>query len=95
MRCGVLNHLRTLFVASAAVTPLFTASVAFSLASQAYASPGSKPGHVNCKTRHQLEATLSRHFENVFISSMDDDVVDAACQPMEHYSLVLCTTPVR
>jgi len=66
-----------------------------SLESQTYASPGSKAGHINCKSGPQLKATLSRHFENVFIFSMNDEVVHTGYHPMAHYLLGLCTTPVH
>jgi 2-polyprenyl-3-methyl-5-hydroxy-6-metoxy-1,4-benzoquinol methylase len=65
-----------------------------SLESQVYASPGSKAGHVNCKSGKQLKETLSRHFENVFIFSMNDEVVHTGYQPMAHYLLGLCTGPL-
>jgi 2-polyprenyl-3-methyl-5-hydroxy-6-metoxy-1,4-benzoquinol methylase len=66
-----------------------------SLESQAYASPQSKAGHVNCKSGNQLKETLSRHFENVFIFSMNDEVVHTGYFPMAHYLLGLCTGPKR
>jgi 2-polyprenyl-3-methyl-5-hydroxy-6-metoxy-1,4-benzoquinol methylase len=64
-----------------------------SLESQAHASAASKAGHVNCKTGGQLKATLSRHFKNVFIFSMNDEVVHTGYHPMAHYLLGLCTGP--
>jgi 2-polyprenyl-3-methyl-5-hydroxy-6-metoxy-1,4-benzoquinol methylase len=66
-----------------------------SLESQAYASPGSKEGHVNCKSGKDLKATLSRHFENVFLFSMNDEVVHTGYSPMAHYLIGLCVTPRR
>ena len=66
-----------------------------SLESQTYASPGSKAGHVNCKTGRDLEATLSRHFENVFLFSMNDEVVHTGFHPMAHYLIGLCVTPKK
>jgi 2-polyprenyl-3-methyl-5-hydroxy-6-metoxy-1,4-benzoquinol methylase len=64
-----------------------------SLASQQYASPQSKEGHVNCKTAEQLQATLSRHFEQVFIFSMNDEVVHTGYANMAHYYMALCCSP--
>jgi SAM-dependent methyltransferase len=64
-----------------------------SLESQAYASVASRAGHVNCKTGADLKATLLRHFENVFLFSMNDEVVHTGFSPMAHYLLVLCVTP--
>lgn len=66
-----------------------------SLASQQYASPQSKEGHVNCKTGNELQATLLRHFEQVFIFSMNDEVVHTGYANMTHYYMALCCTPMR
>jgi len=61
-----------------------------SLESQAYASPQSKAGHVNCKSGRDLKKTLEKHFKNVFIFSMNDEVVHTGYYPMAHYLLALC-----
>ena len=60
-----------------------------SIESQAYASPQSKAGHVNCKDGAGMRAALSRHFENVFVFSMNDEVVHTGFFPMSHYILGL------
>jgi 2-polyprenyl-3-methyl-5-hydroxy-6-metoxy-1,4-benzoquinol methylase len=63
-----------------------------SLESQTYASPPSKAGHVNCKTGPELRALLDRFFHNVFLFSMNDEVVHTGFSPMAHYLLVIgCT----
>ncbi len=64
-----------------------------SLASQHYASPQSKEGHVNCKTAEELKATLLRHFEQVFMFSMNDEVVHTGYSNMAHYYLAVCCSP--
>ena len=64
-----------------------------SLESQAYASPGSKEGHVNCKSGDDFREGLSRFFENVFIFSMNDEVVHSGFTKMAHYLLCVCCTP--
>lgn len=64
-----------------------------SLQSQAYASPPSKAGHVNCKDAPGLRATMGRHFRNVFIFSMNDEVVHTGFYPMAHYLFALCCCP--
>lgn len=64
-----------------------------SLQSQAYASPPSKAGHVNCKDAPGLRATMSRHFRNVFIFSMNDEVVHTGFYPMAHYLFALGCGP--
>lgn len=64
-----------------------------SLQSQAYASPPSKAGHVNCKDAPGLRGTMSRHFRNVFIFSMNDEVVHTGFYPMAHYLFALGCGP--
>lgn len=64
-----------------------------SLESQAHASPQSKAGHVNCKSGKYFKAFLHRYFENIFVFSMNDEVVHTGFYPMAHYLLAICTTP--
>jgi len=64
-----------------------------SLESQAYASPQSKAGHVNCKSGPVLKALFQQYFHNVFLFSMNDEVVHTGFTPMAHYLLVLCCNP--
>ena len=64
-----------------------------SLESQAFASPQSKAGHVNCKSGPDLKRVLLQHFQNVFLFSMNDEVVHTGFYPMAHYLLGLCTGP--
>ena len=61
-----------------------------SLESQAYASPASKAGHVNCKTAAALKALLREFYHNVFIFSMNDEVVHTGFYPMANYLFGLC-----
>lgn len=61
-----------------------------SLESQAYAHPGSKAGHVNCKSSDDLAALLCRYFTNVFMFGMNDEVLHTGFGPMCHYLLALC-----
>ena len=56
-----------------------------SLQSQVYASPPSKAGHINCKDAPALQELLSHFFHNVFIFSMNDEVVHTGYYPMAHY----------
>ncbi len=63
-----------------------------SIESQVYASPQSKVGHVNCKTGKDLKSWLERHFYNVFLFSMNDEVVHTGFSPMAHYLIAICTT---
>jgi len=61
-----------------------------SLESQPYASPMSKEGHVNCKTMPDLKAAMQRFFHNVYMFSMNDEVVHTGYHKMAHYLLALC-----
>ncbi len=56
-----------------------------SLESQAYASPQSKAGHVNCKSGNVFKETMENYFENVLLFSMNDEVVHTGFTPMAHY----------
>ena len=60
-----------------------------SINSQAYASPPSKAGHVNCKDGRGLKETVGRFFHNVFIFSMNDEVVHTGFHSMAHYLIAL------
>jgi 2-polyprenyl-3-methyl-5-hydroxy-6-metoxy-1,4-benzoquinol methylase len=60
-----------------------------SLESQAYASPQSKAGHVNCKSGEALKKALEKHFHTVFVFSMNDEVVHTGFYPMAHYLLAV------
>jgi len=63
-----------------------------SIESQSYASPQSRDGHVNCKTGGDLKRLMERFFHNVFLFSMNDEVVHTGYWPMAHYLLAVCTT---
>lgn len=56
-----------------------------SIQSQAYASPPSKAGHVNCKDAPELKTLMLAYFANVFVFSMNDEVVHTGFYPMAHY----------
>ena len=61
-----------------------------SLESQAYASPQSKAGHVNCKSGEALKKTMECHFHTVFVFSMNDEVVHTGFHKLAHYLFALC-----
>jgi SAM-dependent methyltransferase len=65
-----------------------------SLQSQAYASPASKEGHINCKDHIMLRELMSKYFHNVFLFSMNDEVVHTGFYPMAHYLFAVCVTPI-
>jgi 2-polyprenyl-3-methyl-5-hydroxy-6-metoxy-1,4-benzoquinol methylase len=56
-----------------------------SLESQTHASSLSKMGHVNCKTGADLKTLMLDYFDNVFMFSMNDEVVHTGYQPMAQY----------
>jgi 2-polyprenyl-3-methyl-5-hydroxy-6-metoxy-1,4-benzoquinol methylase len=53
--------------------------------SQMYASQYSKEGHVNCKDHKELKELMARYFHNVFVFSMNDEVIHTGFYPMAHY----------
>ena len=61
-----------------------------SLESQQFASEQSRFGHVNCKSAPDLKSLLQQYFDNVFIFSMNDEVVHTGFHKMAHYILALC-----
>tara|TARA_B100000929_G_C15476125_1_gene409574 strand:+ start:324 stop:998 length:675 start_codon:yes stop_codon:yes gene_type:complete len=62
-----------------------------SIESQKYASSGSKLGHVNCKSGKELKKLVENYFHNVFLFSMNDEVVHTGFEKMAHYLFVVCT----
>lgn len=64
-----------------------------SLESQKYASKLSKKGHVNCMSGDILKKKLKKYFGNVFVFSMNDEVVHTGFNKMAHYLIALCTNP--
>jgi len=48
-------------------------------------------GHINLKSAATLRESLARRFTNVFIFSMNDEVVHTGFTPMAHYLFALCT----
>jgi 2-polyprenyl-3-methyl-5-hydroxy-6-metoxy-1,4-benzoquinol methylase len=61
-----------------------------SIESQTYASPGSRQGHVNCKSREDWGSLAENHFVNVFGFGMNDEVVHTGFAHMSHYLFLLC-----
>ena len=66
-------------------TPNITAS--------AYASEGSRREHINLKSHETLLASLTPHFHNIFIFSMNDELVHTGFYPMAHYLMALAVGP--
>lgn len=76
------------------VAPLTPHGVAIvgtpSLQSQTYASAHSRIGHVNCKDQLELRKLMQRYFQNVFVFSMNDEVVHTGFHAMSHYNFCVC-----
>lgn len=64
-----------------------------SLEFQAYASPASREGHINCKSGKDLKAFCEGYFDHVFMFGMSDEVVHTGFLPMASYLLALCVQP--
>jgi 2-polyprenyl-3-methyl-5-hydroxy-6-metoxy-1,4-benzoquinol methylase len=64
-----------------------------SLESQKYASDISRKGHVNCKSKFDLQNSLKKHFTNVFTFSMNDEVLHTGFHGMSHYLICLASGP--
>jgi 2-polyprenyl-3-methyl-5-hydroxy-6-metoxy-1,4-benzoquinol methylase len=90
--CDVLEHIdpakEEIFLRNA-FAPLDANGVGIigipSLESQEYASIQSKLGHVNCKTAPDLKKLMEKFFHNVFMFSMNDEVVHTGYHKMAHY----------
>jgi 2-polyprenyl-3-methyl-5-hydroxy-6-metoxy-1,4-benzoquinol methylase len=66
-----------------------------SIHSQPWASPPSKQGHINCKDGPGMKRLMQQFFDNVFLFSMNDEVVHTGFTPMAHYLIALCAGPKR
>lgn len=60
------------------------------IASDAFASPPSRAGHINLFSPERFAATLEEHFHRVFPFSMNDEMVHTGYAKMAHYLLALC-----
>jgi 2-polyprenyl-3-methyl-5-hydroxy-6-metoxy-1,4-benzoquinol methylase len=62
-----------------------------SLHSQDFIAPEKRDlGHVNCKSGEDFKMTLRRHFSNVFLFSMNDEVVHTGNTALAHYFIAIC-----
>ena len=61
-----------------------------SLESQAYASPQSAAGHINCKTQEDSRQLMLKYFHTAFMFSMNDEVVHTGFGKMSHYNIAIC-----
>ena len=61
-----------------------------SLESQKYASLLSRLGHVNCKNKSELKNFLNNFFTNVYMFSMNDEVIHTGFDKMSNYIFAVC-----
>lgn len=54
-----------------------------------YASEKSQEGHINLKSHQSLKELVGGYFKNVFLFSMNDEVVHTGYYPMAHYLLAV------
>lgn len=65
-----------------------------SLESQSLIAPEKRdPGHVNCKSGNDFRDVLTQHFNNVFLFSMNDEVVHTGHHQMAHYLFTVSVGP--
>jgi len=64
-----------------------------SLESQPYASEQSRIGHINCKSAPVLKELMLDFFHNVFIFSMNDEVVHTGFHKMANYVFAIGVSP--
>ena len=59
------------------------------IASEQYASEASRQGHINLFDGARLRAAMEQCFHNVFLFSMNDEVVHTGFEPMAHFLLAV------
>ncbi len=85
--CFVANIVKTLKSTGSLIigTPNITA--------QEYASEASVKEHINLFSHKRLKELLGKYFNNVFMFSMNDEVLHVGFQEMSHYVLALAVGP--
>lgn len=64
-------------------------------AAETHASKNSQLGHVNLKDHVTLRELGEKYFKNVFLFSMNDEMVHTGYYPMAHYLWALCVGRIR
>ncbi|MCG8430458.1 MAG: class I SAM-dependent methyltransferase [Candidatus Omnitrophica bacterium] len=54
-----------------------------------YGSPTSRISHINLYTWDRLKSVMERYFHNVFLFSVNDEVVHTGFYPMAHYLMAM------
>ena len=63
-----------------------------SIESQKYASKLAKKEHINCKSKSELKKFLKKHFNCVYMFSMNDETLHTGFDPMSHYIIGLANS---
>ncbi len=66
-----------------------------SLESQRFASAAAAAGHINCLSGPDLKKACQKHFKNVFMFGMNDEVLHTGFFPMCQYLFAMCVGPKR
>ena len=61
-----------------------------SIESQAHSKPASATGHINCKHLPELKTLMQDYFHNVFMFSMNDEIVHTGYYKLAHYIFAVC-----
>lgn len=86
--CKVITeHFKPSGITGGGVAIIGTPNVALS----PYASKYSQLGHINLYDQKRLYELCRRHFSNVFIFNMNDEVVNTGFAPMACYIFAVCT----
>lgn len=99
--CDVFEHIsprdETSFLENAVSSLKDTGSMIIgipSLESQDLIEPDKRdPGHVNCKSGPELKSSIEGFFHNVFLFSMNDEIVHTGHHKMAHYLFCLACNP--
>lgn len=60
-----------------------------------HASKGSRDNHINLQSHTTLIQSLDKHFHNVFLFSMNDEIIHTGFYPMAHYLMALAVGPKK
>ena len=59
------------------------------ITSNQYANKRTQSGHVNLYSAERLKEEMSRRFQNVFMFSVNDELIHTGFSPMAHYLLAM------
>lgn len=59
------------------------------ITSNQYASTFSRETHINLKSHDKIKMLMNQYFKNVFVFSMNDEVIHTGFAPMAHYLMAI------